>query len=50
MHIKRVKTFLPQYGKVGIMCVTDKQFGDIQLFYGRKPEKPQSGPQQLELF
>ncbi|MBQ3691224.1 MAG: CRISPR-associated endonuclease Cas2 [Bacteroidales bacterium] len=50
VHIKRVKTFLPQYGKVGIMCVTDKQFGDIQLFYGRKPEKPQSGPQQLELF
>src|SRR3712207_8382693 len=35
VHIKRVKSFLPEYGQVGIMCITDKQFGDIELFYGK---------------
>ena len=24
VHIKRVKSFLPEYGQVGIMCITDK--------------------------
>ena len=32
-HIKRVKSFLPEHGKVGIMCVTDKQFSNISLFW-----------------
>lgn len=50
VHTKRVKSFLPEYGKVGIMCITDKQFGNIELFYGKKPEPPNSPGQQLELF
>ena len=33
MHIKRVKSFLPEFGKVGIICITDKQFGNIELFF-----------------
>ena len=32
VHIRRVKSFLPDYGKVGIMCITDKQFSNIMLF------------------
>jgi hypothetical protein len=36
VHIKRVKSILPQYGHVGILCVTDKQFGQIEIFYGKK--------------
>ena len=36
VHIKRVKSFLPEYGQVGIICITDKQFGEIELFYGKK--------------
>ena len=35
VHIKRVKSFLPEFGHVGIMCITDKQFGDIELFMER---------------
>ncbi|MBC5619609.1 MULTISPECIES: CRISPR-associated endonuclease Cas2 [Butyricimonas] len=50
VHIKRVKSFLPEFGKVGIMCITDKQFGSIELFYGHKPQAPDSPGQQLELF
>ena len=26
VHIRRVKSFLPDYGKVGIMCITDSSF------------------------
>lgn len=50
VHIKRVKSFLPEFGKVGIMCITDKQFGSIELFYGHKPQTPDFPGQQLELF
>ena len=50
VHIKRVKNMLPEKGHVGIMCITDKQFGNIEIFYCKK-EKPAIAPyQQLELF
>lgn len=50
VHIQRVKKSLPEYGEVGILCITDKQFAGIELFYGKK-EKTLSPPsQQLELF
>ena len=50
VHIKRVKSFLPEYGEIGIICITDKQFSNIELFLGKKPLKPQAAGQQLELF
>lgn len=50
VHIHRVKNFLPEYGNVGILCITDKQFGDIELFYGHKQQPPNAPGQQLELF
>ncbi len=50
VHIRRVKTILPQEGMVGILCITDKQFGMMELFHGKKEEKKIVGPQQLELF
>ena len=50
VHIKRVKRFLPDKGHVCIMSITDKQFGDIEIFYGQKPEVPKPISQQLELF
>lgn len=49
VHIRRVKA-IPEYGNVCIMCITDKQFGNIQVFYGRKPTVPNSPGHQLELF
>ena len=50
VHKKRVKSFLPEFGNVGIICITDKQFGNIELFYGSKPLLPNAPGQQLELF
>lgn len=35
VHIKRVKSFIPTDGVVGLLCVTDKQFGAMELFQGK---------------
>ena len=50
VHLKRVKSFLPEFGKVGLLTITDKQFGNMQLFYGQKPTPPKAPGVQLELF
>ena len=41
---------MPEYGQVGIMCITDKQFENIELFYGKKILSVNTPGQQLELF
>lgn len=50
VHVKRVKRSLPEKGNVGILTITDKQFGDIELFHGQSIKKRPDTPQQLELF
>ncbi len=50
VHIKRVKKSLPEKGHVGIMTITDKQFGMMEIYYGKTPSPPANIPQQLELF
>lgn len=50
VHIKRIKAILPEYGQVGVMCITDKQFGNIELFSGKKVAMREPEPMQLELF
>lgn len=50
VHIKRVKMSLPEHGEVGIMCVTDKQFGSMEIFHNKKIESTSTPGQQLELF
>ncbi len=50
VHVKRVKKHLPPLGHVGIMSITDKQFGMMELFYGIKEAVKPDMPQQLELF
>ncbi|MDO4780754.1 MAG: CRISPR-associated endonuclease Cas2 [Bacteroides sp.] len=49
-HTKRVKSFLPDSGKVGVIAITDKQFGKMELFHCKKPQKTNTPYQQLELF
>lgn len=49
-HIQRVKNILPPYGKIGIMCITDKQFAIMQVFHGVKSVETPPTVQQLELF
>lgn len=50
VHTKRVRSRLPELGKVGMIQITDRQFGLMELFYGRKPTDNQKPSQQLELF
>lgn len=50
VHMKRVKSILPKEGKVAIMTITDRQFGNIELFQARNKKEPPPTVQQLELF
>lgn len=50
VHKRRVRSIIPEKGNVGIMSITDKQFGSIELFIGRKEAQKKVAGQQLELF
>ena len=50
VHIKRVKSNIPEKGQVSILTVTDKQYGMILNFWGVKSEPLSPQPKQLELF
>lgn len=50
VHINRVKSMMPEYGKVGILRITDKQFGEMELFDCRHKAPLNQPVQQLELF
>ena len=50
VHIKRVKANLPPLGQVGILSITDKQFGAMELFSEKKTKEPPTEYMQLELF
>lgn len=50
VHIRRTKSHLPKLGKVGILTITDKQFGLMEIFFAQKEADLPMPPQQLELF
>jgi CRISPR-associated protein Cas2 len=50
VHIARVKRLLPKEGHIGILCVTDKQFGNMEIYFGKNPTPVPSIGQQLEMF
>lgn len=50
VHIARVKSVLPPKGHVGIICITDKQFGMMEIFRGHAQVEVPDTTQQLELF
>lgn len=50
VHVKRVKSFLPPLGQVGILSITDKQFKNMELFQEKHMKKTPTENIQLELF
>ncbi len=50
VHVKRIKKWLPEKGHVGILTITDKQFGQMEIFYGIEQQEVKTGWQQLEMF
>ena len=50
VHTQRVKNNLPKDGHVGILTITDKQFGMMEIYISQKETEPEKPSQQLELF
>jgi len=50
VHVNRVKNILPPKGHIGILNITDKQFGQMEIFQSAKLAKNPEIAQQLELF
>lgn len=50
VHIKRVKQNVPEFGQIGILRITDKQFGEMEIFSNKKQQTLNPPVQQLELF
>ena len=50
VHVKRVKSFVPDKGQVSILAITDKQYGNIVNIWGNKVADMPPVPLQLELF
>ena len=41
---------MPNFGKIGILTLTDKQFEKMELFFGCKPQEIKTPNIQLEMF
>lgn len=50
VHIRRVEKILPKEGHVVLFYVTDKQFGEMKLYYGKTIAAKKTDGQQLMLF
>ena len=50
VHTGRVRESLPPDGEVRVITITDKQFGRMQVFYGKKRKELEWTPQQITLF
>lgn len=50
VHQKRIESNIPEKGKITILRITDKQYGNIINFWGHKTKPLEDTPTQLELF
>ena len=50
VHIARVRASMPPSGQISILNITDKQYGEIQNFWGKVERAKLTTPQQLEFF
>ncbi|MEQ8448000.1 MAG: CRISPR-associated endonuclease Cas2 [Balneola sp.] len=50
VHERRVKKILPPDGEVRILRITDKQFGKMKIFHGRRRKATENAPAQLQMF
>jgi len=47
---KKVKAALPPDGQVRVLAVTDRQFGKMEVFLGKKGRSAEKPPEQLAFF
>jgi CRISPR-associated protein Cas2 len=50
LHIKRVRSLIPDEGSVSILQITDKQYSNIINIQGAIEKKVKRVPLQLEIF
>jgi CRISPR-associated protein Cas2 len=50
IYSKRIKQLLPGEGEVRLLMVTDRQYGKMEVFVGKKPVEVEKPPEQLLLF
>ncbi|MGQ0614985.1 MAG: CRISPR-associated endonuclease Cas2 [Planctomycetaceae bacterium] len=50
VHCARVKLALPPDGEVRVMAMTDRQYGRMKVFLGKKRTRNEAMPAQLEFF
>ncbi len=49
-HQKRVRSFVPEFGRVSILTITDRQYATMINIWGSIEEKRRPTPLQLEFF
>ncbi|MBY0313641.1 MAG: CRISPR-associated endonuclease Cas2 [Phycisphaerales bacterium] len=47
---QRVRACLPAHGQVRVMGVTDRQFGKMEVYFGKTRKKTEEPPLQFMLF
>ena len=50
MHRRRIRAELPPEGQVRLVAITDRQFGKMEVYYGKKRKPPRDPPHQLMFF
>lgn len=50
VHIKRIKSLIPEKGHISILSITDKQYSNVIHFWGKIEKKSKPTPLQLEFF
>ena len=50
VHLKRMGARVPAAGEVRFLTITDRQFGRIKVFVGKKRQSTPPSPSQLEFF
>lgn len=50
LHARRMGTLVPAEGEVRFLTITDRQFGRMQVYVGKKRQPTPATPPQLELF
>ena len=50
VHEGRIRANLPPKGEVRVLSLTDRQFGRMKVFHGKKRRKTEGAPEQISLF
>ena len=50
VHEGRVRRHLPPDGEVRILRITDKQFGKMKVYVGKRRKATEQAPKQLDMF